>query len=351
MKETPLDIAAPYLPPVPPVPRGYFAGRWARRVMLLLSVGLCLALAYAYATRPDAAAAVTVFPVWAWLAPGLLLTLAGWSPWRSRAAAAVFLLWVTFLAAFAEEPLSLLRARHIPTPPAPHIRLPDTSLRVVSLNCSGGREDAAREALSFHPDVLLLQEAPGRGVLHRLLEDLFAGEGGMACAGDTAVLARGVVRPMPPAADLAPFSTSARVVTPRGAVFFALSLHLTPPVAREDLWNPDCWREQRENRRARAKQTERLAAHLARLPGATPLLVGGDWNAPAGDAVYRPLHPRLHDTFAAAGVGWGNTVLNDFPVLRIDAIWASHHFRPVGVFARPTRHSDHRLVVCDLRFP
>ncbi|MEN6581066.1 MAG: hypothetical protein ABFD54_01285 [Armatimonadota bacterium] len=52
---------------------------------------------------------------------------------------------------------------------------------------------------------------------------------------------------------------------------------------------------------------------------------------------------RMHDAR-----GWGNTVLNDFPVQRIDQVWLSDGLRAISVRAHKTRHSDHRLVVCDV---
>ena len=79
------------------------------------------------------------------------------------------------------------------------------------------------------------------------------------------------------------------------------------------------------------------------------MIVGGDFNAPQGDAVFRLLRPKLHDAFAEGGRGWGNTILNDVPVLRIDQFWVSETFRSDSVVARGTRNSDHRMVICDLR--
>ncbi len=78
------------------------------------------------------------------------------------------------------------------------------------------------------------------------------------------------------------------------------------------------------------------------------MIIGGDFNAPQGDAVFRLLGPRLHDTFPEGGRGWGNTITNGFPFLRIDQVWASGSIRADRVIARRTRHSDHRIVVCDL---
>ena len=67
-----------------------------------------------------------------------------------------------------------------------------------------------------------------------------------------------------------------------------------------------------------------------------------------GDAVYRLLAPRLRDAFAEAGVGWGNTITNDFPFARIDQIWIDPHWRPRAVQAQRSAHSDHRIVIADL---
>lgn len=44
----------------------------------------------------------------------------------------------------------------------------------------------------------------------------------------------------------------------------------------------------------------------------------------------------------------GDTFMNDFPILRIDQVWTSEHFRAVGARAKKAEHSDHRMVVCDL---
>jgi len=59
--------------------------------------------------------------------------------------------------------------------------------------------------------------------------------------------------------------------------------------------------------------------------------------------------PRLHDTFVGDGVGWGGTWHNKFPVLRIDQVWVSRHFKVVAATARRTQHSDHRMVLAGVR--
>ena len=110
-------------------------------------------------------------------------------------------------------------------------------------------------------------------------------------------------------------------------------------------------REQARNRRQRRAQLRAIADRMGAIPGDLPVIVGGDFNAPQGDAVFQLLRPRLHDAFRESGRGWGDTVTNDVPFLRVDQVWVSETFRAVNVVARRTRHSDHRIVVCDLTVP
>jgi endonuclease/exonuclease/phosphatase (EEP) superfamily protein YafD len=165
---------------------------------------------------------------------------------------------------------------------------------------------------------------------------------------DASLVVRGRVLPVDLAADLRANFVQARVVLPSGSAVEVISTRLVPAVFRLDLWSPDCWREHRENRQRRRAQLAALVRRLQALPPTVPLIVGGDFNAPQGDAVFHLLRPRLHDTFGEGGRGWGNTITNDVPFLRIDQIWASAAFRSVNVGARKTQHSDHRMVVADL---
>ena len=140
----------------------------------------------------------------------------------------------------------------------------------------------------------------------------------------------------------------ARVRLASGTEVEVFSIRLVPAVFRLDLWSPECWREQSRNRRKRRDQLRTIAKRIESLPADLPVIVGGDFNAPQGDAVFRSLKPRLRDAFREGGHGWGDTVINELPFIRIDQVWVSGAFRVVNVVARGTRHSDHRMVVCDL---
>lgn len=221
-------------------------------------------------------------------------------------------------------------------------------MRVVSLNCAGGLPEVAAEVAAYEPDIVLLQESPGRRDVERLAAWLFGADAGMLAGPDGSILARGRLTPKPLSPLLRTTFVQARVRLTSGIEAEVISLRLAPAIVREDLWSPECWREQTANRQVRREQLRAVAGQIAALPRETPLIVGGDFNAPAGDAVFRLLQPRLRDAFREGGTGWGNTIMNDLPVHRIDQVWISPAFRATAVVARKTRHSDHRLVVCDL---
>lgn len=303
-----------------------------------------MALAVILVVQPDACAAVTVFPVWAWLVPGLTLAGVGAALDRRRLGGVIVITWGLFFLALAEEPWSLLRTLTSPD----RVGRAGRAVRVVSLNCAIGNPNAAREVGRFHPDIVLLQESPSRAAVEALAFELFGREGRAIHGPDASILVRGtaVASALPP--DQRGYFVQARVRLVSGLEVEVLSTRLVPAVFRLDLWSPDCWREQAANRRKRRKQVETLVRRLDEIPETTPVILGGDLNAPQGDAALRAFAPRLHDTFRAAGRGWGNTILNDVPFLRIDQIWSSGSFRTRKAFAAKTRHSDHRIAICDL---
>ena len=316
--------------------------------MFCASVLLWLALFVCYWRRPDSCAAVTVWPVWAWVLPGVVITVLAWDRRAKRAIVCSAVLWLLFLVVFAEEPLSLMRFGAWPDADWEDARQRGRGLRVVSLNCSGGSAAAAAEVARYRPDIVLLQESPGRESVRALGRRLFGRDTGVVWGIDASIIARGQARHIPTPDECRSLLTVARVRLASGIETYVVSARLVPPLVRMDLWSPSCWRAHTANRKARRAEVAQIMRTIDLLPRSVPLIVGGDLNAPAGDAAFWPLRRRLNDTFRAAGKGWGNTVLNDVPVLRFDQVWASENLRPSAVVARKTRHSDHRLVICDL---
>ena len=315
--------------------------------MLCASLLLWLALFVCYWRRPDSCAAITLWPVWAWALIGLLVTGLAWDRRAKRAVGGVALLWLLFLVVFAEEPSSLVRFGAWPDPDWVAARQQGRGLRVVSLNCSGGSAAAAAEVARYHPDIVLLQESPSRENVRALGRRLFGSEAGVVWGIDGSIIARGRARQIPAPRDTS-ILTMTHVRLSSRIEANVISVRLVPPEIRIDLWSPSCWRDHAANRRARRGQVAEAMKAIEGLPRSVPLIVGGDLNAPAGDAAFWPLRRRLKDTFREAGKGWGNTVLNDAPALRFDQVWASDDLRACAVVARKTRHSDHRMVICDL---
>jgi endonuclease/exonuclease/phosphatase (EEP) superfamily protein YafD len=315
----------------------------------MVSVLLCGLIAAAYAIRPDALAAATVFPIWAWLVPGGLLAGIGYS-WETRRFAFVVLAaWLLTLAVFADAPLALLRFDTAITPGSPAGKERGRVLRVISLNCGGGNIRAVEELAAYQPDLLVLQESPGRTQLEEAAKKLFGDEAAVVWSADASIVARGKLAAQPMSSGLAGNAVRARWVLDKQTELDVVSLRLEPALVRADLWSPDCWQAQTANRRKRLAQLQAIVQEIERRRSQTPLLIGGDFNAPPGDAVFRLLKPLCRDAFAAAGRGWGNTITNDFPFLRIDQIWLGDELTPVDVVAVKTKNSDHRAVVCDLR--
>jgi endonuclease/exonuclease/phosphatase (EEP) superfamily protein YafD len=318
---------------------------WFRIGFLLISAVLCLFLYVCYSWQWDKCAAVTIFPVWAWLLPGFFLTGIGFHKRLKWPVAGVLFLWIIFLFSFAEESRSLLRSRSCSIPQWETARRQGKALRIVSLNCAGA-ENAAREILAYNPDIILLQESPGREMVKNMAQTIFKENAGYVWNFDTSILARGKIS----REEKSTFFARTCIRLPSGREIYVISLRLVPPVVRMDLWSLGCWRDQTRNRRQHRTQIQKIAQQIQSIPQTMPIIIGGDFNAPAGDGAMESLHSRLQDTFKEAGIGWGNTGLNDIPVSRVDQIWATNHFQPVAVSAVKTVHSDHRMVICDLLF-
>ena len=189
----------------------------------------------------DAVAAVTVFPVWAWLAPGFTLAALGLdgavTAWFSSTLAG----WFVFLLAFAEEPWSLLRSL---TPPGVAPERTGEALRVVSLNCNVGDASAAGEVARYRPDVVLLQESPSRGEVEAVARALFGADAGVVSGVDASMIVRGRVVP----ADLTPEQRSYFVQAGSGSRRAPRSRSSvpgsSPPCSGSTSGRPECWREQ-----------------------------------------------------------------------------------------------------------
>jgi endonuclease/exonuclease/phosphatase family metal-dependent hydrolase len=218
---------------------------------------------------------------------------------------------------------------------------------VVTANCCGGNAEVVREALRYRPDLLLLQECPGT----RETLDVLAEQPGYELVPgiDVSMAVRGSARGIPVERHHRGFIAAAEARVANRTVR-VVNTHLVLPYHDLDLWDPHAWTAARQAQEARAEQMAAVWRYAEATPADLPLIVGGDFNAPAGDGLFRALKPRLRDSFRDAGRGLGNTITNEYPISRIDQVWVSRDLRVHTVLARRTRHSDHRLVVADVSF-
>jgi endonuclease/exonuclease/phosphatase (EEP) superfamily protein YafD len=202
------------------------------------------------------------------------------------------------------------------------------------------------EVAQFKPDVVLLQESPSREHLKHLAIEVFGNDGTFLWGGDTSILARGRIQPG--TVDPSSHFVHATVELPSGVELDVISARLHPPVFRLDFWDSGFWIDHRNNRVKHRAQILDVMQIVAAIPQSAHLIVGGDFNAPPLDDALTPLRQRLFDTFTEAGRGWGHTGTNDYPLFRVDQIWASRSLSANTVIAQKTVHSDHRMVIADL---
>lgn len=298
--------------------------------------------------QPDALAFLTVFPIWSLWLPGLLSAAVAWRSASRGVGWSVAAVWAIVIWFSSDSPAALLRRAPNAGSAAISTSAIDT-LRVVSFNTGSERLRAADELARWAPDIVLLQESYPRDDVARLAESLFGDAAGWLWNNDTAILARGAVVAVEPATGANPSFALAEVSLLGRPKLHVISLRLAPQPVRFDFWTPDCWKTYASIRRKHRQELTATVAEIDRLPITAPVLIGGDFNAPADDAIFRLLRPKYEEAFKSAGCGWGCTLPNEFPLLRIDQVWATSSLRPVAAWSVASEHSDHRLVIADFQ--
>lgn len=318
--------------------------RVVARITAAITVLLWIGLSVCYAWQPDACAAVTVYPSWCWFGFGVGLALMLLRARRRRFALASIGLWFLFLVVFADTPLSLWRGLWKSADPAWRTQAGErVPLRVISLNAHGSsRAVAALE--QYEADLILIQETPSVIQLRDISQPLLGEDAGLLAGVDSSILSR---TPIQPLASTVSFVIG-KVRLQTGREIAVVSLRLTPPPFRSDLWNPECWRAYRDQRILQRDELRTLSRRLTELPADLPLIVGGDFNVNPRDPIFRELPPRLRDAFTSAGAGWGCTITNAVPFLRIDQVRCDTRYQPVRVEAQRAVDTDHRAVIADL---
>ncbi|MCB1232565.1 MAG: endonuclease/exonuclease/phosphatase family protein [Verrucomicrobiae bacterium] len=319
-------------------------------VLVLLFVLLC------YLNRWDEFVVITLIPMWAWAAVGMLVSLIAWPAFKSRFSLVTFFLWLIAGVAISDESAGLIREFHAAvtdSKPSPTVGTQDViagRLRVISLNCDDGTAEATAGLKKLAPDIVMLQEAPDRAILIDLTSELFGLEGTFIRSEQCAILARG--RLSNSVTEESTGSLVAVLERSDGEEISLVNVHLPRATPCFKVWSGDCREELTEqrkvNRRTLRDLLERLPNPPERNKSAEMLIVGGSFGAPPSDDIYRLLRKiDLDDSFRRAGYGWGNTYPSSIPLLRVDQIWASEEFVPVQSETLAADASDHRFVVTD----
>jgi endonuclease/exonuclease/phosphatase (EEP) superfamily protein YafD len=315
-----------------------------RKISLGLSALSWLLIFCAYWIQPDSLTGLTNVPAWWWLFPGFGFALLGWRKGRRRITVLLLALWLIFLICFVGEARSIFHRGPWPDPAWVKAKAEGRALRVISFN-SDFSPAALREVEYYQPDIILFQEGHDHTVAD-FAKDFYGATAQIVRSKDAFILTRGALLPSPRSSQDS--ITQAYVLLNSGLQAQVISLHLYSPKNRRDFWRLGFWQAQAEARRIHWEQIDEVVSRLATLPPTTPVIVGGDFNSPAGDAIFRAFRGRLRDSFKEGGRGWGDTFSNHKPLFRIDQIWISPQWQAVSVVARKVKYSDHRMVVADL---
>lgn len=131
----------------------------------------------------------------------------------------------------------------------------------------------------------------------------------------------------------------ATVHTPRGDVGVVV-VHFTVTFPFRDD------KEQRATDAARLLEAK--AAHALVAKSSRPTIVLGDMNDDSGSPTYEVFAKDLLDSCEVHGYGLAKTWNSEFPITRIDYVWASRDFEVRSCGTLPSTASDHLPVVVEL---
>ncbi len=314
----------------------------------MASAALLLFTAVCYTLQPDRFAAFTVMPIWLWGGMGLGLAGLAFYFMRARFSRVCLGLWALVLLIGCDEIRAL---GNIGTPePLPGPAQPFESkkvIRVVTINTADfAFGDPTDDIAAWEPDIILLQQTNVLN-MQRIASRIYGGKNEFLSSVFNGVITRWKIR----RGDIISKKGHQQLTIerPDGRLIEIVNLHLPTAATDLRLWRRAAWQVHSGNRKIRR---ERLSFALETLDRTTdfknmPTLLGGDFNAPAPDAIYRPLNRNFTDAFRKAGTGWGNTFHRRLPILRIDHLYTTQHLTAVRCKVVETRHSDHRFVVAD----
>lgn len=303
----------------------------------------------AYIRHVDRLAVFSVPPIWFWSGLGFLAAGLSAGILRTRWSMVPLSLWIVFTLFFADEAKvlrNLGKPLLQPGPPAPHEG--KAVFRVATMNCAVFEYGSpAHDIARWYPDIVLLQDAHPHQV-QEIAHRLYGTQANFATYGGT----NGIVSRWPVARQTNhPVLRNQQVTLqlPDQSHIEIVNLHLHTAATDLRIWNRSTWTYHRIHRAQRMHEINGMLSVLAQSTDfpMSPVLLGGDFNAPATDAVHRLFSKNFKDSFLQVGRGWGNTYHRRFPILRIDALYHTFHFTAIRARTIESTHSDHRMVLVD----
>lgn len=307
-----------------------------------------LAVVVCMLNRWDGLVMITLVPIWAWAAIGMLAALISWMLFRGIPSIFVFCLCLLTGVVCSEETHSLLRevSRSVSSK---GISDEETQITIINVNC-GGTEAPLSRLASEKPDIITIQKAPSEESLVTLKNELF-GEGySLLVNRSNAIIAKGKF--IDEIREPESSTLHARLEHPSERVFDITTVDLNYCVPRKDMWQPKVWKQLTEVRiQNRRLIRSYLGENKIKKSNVIRVVTGG-FNTPPGDDVFRPLMTNsLKDVFAESGLSWGNTYPSDYPNLRLDQIWVSDELVTQSARAKLNPDAFHRTVVTELTLP
>ncbi len=319
--------------------------RWLNLVLIGFSLLMLTFITTCYYQQFDHCAAITVYPSWVWALFGIAPLLIAFNKQQKRTSLVVLFLWLCYFGLFADTPTSLLRivSHHNWHESLSHTKQ-RTNIRVITLNCSSSSKSILA-LKKYDADIILIQESCGVEQLQSVAQKLYEDEGSTIPGIDASVIVQGNLTLLKKTG----FYIVAIATLQNGKELGIISLRLTTPPLRGDLWNRECWEIYKTNRVKQRKELQEILNELSQFQTSIPIIIGGDFNAPPHSDIFQEFPNNYQDSFKTAGVGWGNSITNDFPFLRIDQLWSNQFLQPIHSSSLIAIETDHRLVIADFR--
>lgn len=318
-----------------------FFASFVPALVLLAYIGVMVCLL----NRWDSMVAVTLIPFWAWAAAAMGVCLISWILFRGIAAPVVFTIWLVTAIGISEETHGLVR--ELIQSIDPKVVPADAEiLRVVSFH-STEEFTAYDEIAELQPDIVLLQGVARNEEILDFSDRLFGMDGAYLSNGRNAILAKGEFINTQEVEEGG--AIHARLRMKSGFLIDITSLQLPPCIPTRLIWKPQTWKQLTERRKENRSQLRLFLGENRITRSNTARLVGGGFNTPAGDDIFRPLESnQMNDAFKKAGEGWGNTYRAKYPILRLDQIWVSDNLLPVKTTTVVIPGSENRAVLSEL---